>query len=66
MILTGDIFNLNQHTAGLIAPFVEKSLEVAVIPGNHEGMSEIGFMVDKYGVKNIHGYALKKDDVGIM
>ena len=29
-------------------------------------MAEIGFMVDKYGVKNLHGYTMIKGDVGIF
>ena len=29
-------------------------------------MAEIGFMIDKYGAKNLHGYVIKKGDVGIF
>ena len=66
VILAGDLLNFDEPTEGLIRPFIEKGLEVAVIPGNHEGMAEIGFMVDKYGVKNLHGYTMIKGDVGIF
>ena len=66
VILAGDLLNFDEPKEGLLRPFVEKGLEVAVIPGNHEGMAEIGFMVDKYGVKNLHGYTMIKGDVGIF
>lgn len=62
VILAGDIFTLDGWTDGLVKPFVEKGLEVAVIPGNHEGMAHINFMVQKYGAKNLHGYSLIKND----
>ena len=66
VILAGDIFTLDTWTEGLIQPFKDKGLEVAVIPGNHEGMAEINFIVEKYGATNLHGYSLIKGDVGIF
>ncbi|MBU0470582.1 MAG: metallophosphoesterase [Nanoarchaeota archaeon] len=66
VILAGDLFTFDNHKAGLIKPFKEKGLEVAVIPGNHEGLAEINSMVENYGVKNLHGYALKFGDIGIF
>lgn len=66
VLLAGDILNFDEIKDGLIGPFKEKGLEVAVLPGNHEGMAEINFLVEKYGVKNLHGYVLKKGDVGIF
>jgi uncharacterized protein len=66
VLLAGDILDFDQWKTGLISPFKEKGLDVAVLPGNHEGLAEIGFMVEKYGVKNLHGYTIKKGDVGIF
>ncbi|MBS3170052.1 metallophosphoesterase [Candidatus Woesearchaeota archaeon] len=66
VILAGDIVDHNGDVHGLIGPFKEKGLEVAVLPGNHEGLAEIGFFVEKYKVKNLHGYTIKKGDVGIF
>lgn len=66
VILAGDLLTFDQPQDGLIQPFIDRGLEVAVIPGNHEGLAEIGFMMDKYGVKNLHGYTLIKGDVGIF
>lgn len=66
VILAGDLVDHHGAVDGLIGPFKEKGLEVAVLPGNHEGLAEIGFMVEKYGVTNLHGYVLQKGDVGIF
>lgn len=66
VILAGDLLFFDKHSEGLIGPFKEKGLEVAILPGNHEGMAEINFMVEKYGVKNLHGCVLKKGEVGIF
>jgi len=66
VVLAGDLVSDDGDVEGLIGPFKEKGLEVAVLPGNHEGLAEIGFMVDKYGAKNLHGNIIKKGDVGIF
>ena len=66
VILAGDILEQDQMTPGMIQPFKDKGLEVAVLPGNHEGMAEIGFMVDRYHARNLHGYVMKFGDVGIF
>lgn len=66
VLLAGDFIAPDGSMEGLIGPFKEKGLEVGILPGNHEGMSEIGFLVERYGVKNMHGYTFKKGDVGIF
>ena len=66
VILAGDILDFDEWKPGLIGPFKEKGLEIAVVPGNHEGMAEINFIVEKYNAKNLHGYSMKLGDVGIF
>ena len=67
VLLAGDLVDEKTNSVeGLVGPFRAKGIEVGVIPGNHEGMAEIGFLVDKYGAKNLHGYTWKKGDVGIF
>lgn len=66
VILAGDLADNNGKVDGLIGPFKEKGLEVAILPGNHEGLAEIGFLSEKYGAKNLHGYAFRKGNVGIF
>ena len=66
VILAGDMADHEGNMHGMVGPFKEKGLEVAVLPGNHEGMAEIGFLVDRYNAKNLHGYVIQKGDVGIF
>jgi uncharacterized protein len=66
VILAGDLADHNGSVEGLVGPFKAKGLDVALLPGNHEGLAEIGFLVDKYGAKNLHGYVLEKGEVGIF
>ncbi|MBU1974093.1 MAG: metallophosphoesterase, partial [Nanoarchaeota archaeon] len=66
VLLAGDLVDHEGSVEGIVGPFKAKGLEVGIIPGNHEGMAEIGFLVDKYGAKNLHGYIFKKGDVGIF
>ena len=66
VIIAGDLTNFDQPSTGLIGPFKEKGLEVAILPGNHEGLGEIGFIVEKYHAKNLHGYAWRIGDLGIF
>ena len=66
VIMAGDLVDRHNNPLGIVGPFKEKGLDVALIPGNHEGMAEINFLVERYGAKNLHGYAIKKGDVGIF
>ena len=66
VLLAGDFVGFDGSVDGLIGPFKDKNLEVGIMPGNHEGMPEVGFLVEKYGIKNMHGYVFKKGDVGLF
>ncbi len=68
VILTGDITFDETSTENIIGPFLKKGRKVLIIPGNHESLATIDFLVDLYGpeVKNIHGYSIKIGDVGIF
>lgn len=66
VILAGDLVDSTGSSEGIVGPFRKAGLEVALIPGNHEGMAEINFLVEKYKAKNLHGYALKMGNVGIF
>lgn len=66
VLLAGDFIADDGSMEGLIGPFKAKGIDVGVIPGNHEGMADIGFAVEQYDAKNLHGYVLKKGDVGIF
>lgn len=66
VLLAGDLMHYDGSLDGLIGPFKEKGLEVALLPGNHEGLSEVNFLAERYGAKNLHGYAFKKGDIGFF
>ncbi|MEM2932950.1 MAG: metallophosphoesterase [Candidatus Pacearchaeota archaeon] len=68
VILTGDITFGEMTAENLVGPFLRKDRKILLIPGNHESLATIDFLVDLYGpeVKNIHGYSFKMKDVGIF
>jgi Icc-related predicted phosphoesterase len=66
VILCGDLTYHEQSTDNIIGPFVKKNMKVLIIPGNHETVATIDFLSELYGVKNLHGYSVKYDDVGIF
>ncbi|MFC1697915.1 metallophosphoesterase [Nanoarchaeota archaeon] len=68
VILCGDVTFAEQNTDNLLGPFVEKNKKVLVVPGNHETEATVATWADMYyeNVKNLHGYSVKYDDVGIF
>lgn len=67
VILTGDITLEGSNTDNLLSPFVRENKKVLLIPGNHEPVATIDFLSKVYpGVKNLHGYSIKQDDIGIF
>lgn len=65
VILNGDIVE-EDRTEGIIGPFLEKNKKVFILPGNHETLATTNFLAEFYNVTNLHGYAVKYDDVGIF
>lgn len=65
VILAGDITS-SIDSKNLLKPFKEKNKKVLIIPGNHDSFATIDFLAELYGLKNIHGYSVKYDDVGIF
>ncbi len=67
VILAGDLTFVEQSMENLIGPFIKAKKEVLLIPGNHESNATINFLAEMYpNTKNIHGYSVKKGDVGIF
>lgn len=68
VILAGDITFAEMSVKNLIGPFVKAKKEVLLIPGNHESFSTINFLSEMYKpyAKNLHGYCLRRGDVGIF
>ncbi len=66
VILAGDLADDAGNIAGLVGPLKEEGLDVAILPGNHEGLSETNFLVKRYDAKSLHGYVIQSGDVGIF
>ena len=66
VIITGDITHFDQSADGIMGPFVKKNKKILFVPGNHDSFATADFLVAMYGVKNIHGYSVRYDDIGIF
>jgi len=66
VILCGDLTDEDKPTKGIISPFTKKNKKVLLIPGNHDSFATADFLAELYGVKNIHGYSVRYEDVGIF
>lgn len=66
VVLSGDLTLGEMHTKGLIGPFKAVGKKVVLIPGNHETIATADFLAEAYSVKNLHGYAVYADDVGLF
>ncbi|MFO8015638.1 MAG: metallophosphoesterase [Candidatus Woesearchaeota archaeon] len=66
VILCGDITLAESSVEGLIGPFKSRNKKVLLVPGNHESVATADFLADFYGIKNLHGYSVKYEGVGIF
>ena len=66
VVICGDITYFDQSIDNIIGQFKKKNKKVLLIPGNHESLATADFLAEFYGVKNIHGYSVKYEDIGIF
>ena len=68
VILCGDLTSKDEadKTPGIIGPFLKKNKKVLIIPGNHDSFATTDFLAEFYGIKNIHGYSVKYEDIGLF
>ena len=68
VILCGDLTSKEEadQTSGIIGPFLKKNQKVLIIPGNHDSFATTDFLAEFYGIKNIHGYSVKYEDIGLF
>jgi uncharacterized protein len=67
VILAGDLTWLDTEIKDIVKPFQDIGKEVLLIPGNHETSDTIDSIASAYAkTKNIHGYAIQKNDLGIF
>lgn len=65
VVLCGDITGIVE-TQGIIKPFKDKRQKVLILPGNWDSFATTDFLAQFYGIKNIHGYSAKYDNVGFF
>lgn len=66
VVISGDLTLGEESVEGLIGPFKAVGKKVLLIPGNHETLATTDFLAELYGMKNLHGYSVYTDDVGIF
>ena len=68
VVLAGDITMMEEDTKNLVGPFAKLKKPVLLLHGNHESLATIDFLSELYGphAKNLHGYSLMKNNVGIF
>ena len=65
VVLCGDLTGFVESN-NLIKPFKDKSQKVLILPGNWDSFATTDFLAQVYGVKNIHGYSARYEDVGFF
>ncbi|MBI3334601.1 metallophosphoesterase family protein [Candidatus Pacearchaeota archaeon] len=65
VVLCGDLTGWTE-TKDIIKPFKDMNQKVLIIPGNHDSFATTDFLAELYGVKNLHGYAVKYDTLGLF
>ena len=65
VVLCGDITGFVE-TKNIIKPFKDRNQKVLLIPGNHDFFATADFLAEFYGVRNIHGYSVKYDNIGFF
>lgn len=65
VVLCGDLTGWTE-TKNFLKPFKDKNKKVLIIPGNWDSFATTDFLAEIYGMKNIHGYAVKYQDIGFF
>jgi hypothetical protein len=67
VILAGDLTFAEQSTKNIVGPFIKAKKKVLLVHGNHEGIATADFLSELYpDTKNIHGYSMTFNEVGIF
>lgn len=65
VVLCGDITGVVE-TKNIIKPFKDRNQKVLILPGNWDSFATTDFLAELYGVKNIHGYSARYEEVGFF
>ena len=65
VVLCGDLTGWTE-TKDIIKPFKDKDKRVLIIPGNWDSFATTDFLATIYGVRNIHGYSVRYENIGFF
>jgi len=65
VVLCGDITGWTE-TKNIIKPFKDRNKKVLILPGNWDSFATTDFLAELYGVRNMHGYSVKYDNIGFF
>ena len=65
VVLCGDLTGFVE-SKDIIKPFKDKNQKVLILPGNWESFATTDFLAEFYGVKNIHGYSARYENIGFF
>lgn len=66
VVICGDITYFDRSIDNIIGQFKKINKKVLIIPGNHESLATTDFLAEFYNVKNLHGYSVKYENIGIF
>jgi Icc-related predicted phosphoesterase len=66
VVICGDFTFFDEEPKGIIKPFLEVKKKVLIIPGNHDSLASHDVLTKTYPIKDLHGYSVKYEDVGIF
>lgn len=65
VVLCGDITGWVE-TKDFIKPFKDKNKRVLILPGNWDSFATTDFLAAFYGVRNLHGYSVRYENIGFF
>lgn len=66
VVICGDITYHDRSIDNILGQFKKINKKILLIPGNHESIATADSLAEIYGAKNIHGYSVKYNNIGIF
>lgn len=66
IIMCGDLTYFDKEPTGIMKPFLERGKKVLFVPGNHDSLATAEVLAKRYKTKNLHGYSVRYEEVGIF
>lgn len=66
VIMCGDLTFFDEEPKGIMQPFLKRKQKVLFVPGNHDSHATASVLAHEYKAKNLHGYSVRYEDIGIF